>query len=65
MCMIIVFMMEFLFIWWLKLLVNFIGLFCIGVNGEKEIVKILFKNGFVLDNVGLRWLLFVFRVLFV
>lgn len=65
MCTIIVPMMEPLPIWWPKLLANSIGSFCIGVNGEKEIVKIPSKNGFVLDNLGLRWPLFAIRVLFV
>lgn len=41
------------------------GSFCLGVNGDKEVVKIQSKKGFVLDNVGLRWPLFAFRVLFV
>lgn len=64
MCTIIVPMMEPLPIWWSELLANSVGPFCIGVNGEKEMVKIPSKNGFVLDDIGLRWPLFAFRVLF-
>lgn len=61
-CIVVVLKMNFFFIWWLKLEINFVGLVCLGLKG---VVMIFIKMGFVVDLVGLRWLLFVFRLLFV
>jgi hypothetical protein len=50
--------------WWPKLVTNSIGSLCIGVIGQKGVVNVPSKKGFVLDSVGLRWPLFAFRVSF-
>ena len=42
-----------------------IGPLCLGGKGEKCVVKVPSGKGFVLENVGLRWSLFAFRVSFV
>jgi hypothetical protein len=63
-CTIIVPKMIPLPIWWLKLESYSVGCICLGLKGEKGVVKIPSRKGFVLDSVGLKWPLFAFRVSF-
>ena len=51
-------------LWWPKLVGQSVGSLCLGGKGEKGVVKVPSRRGFVLDNVGLRWSLFAFRVSF-
>ena len=51
-------------VWWPKLKGASVDYFCIGRKGEKGVVKVPSKQGFILDGIGLRWSLFVFRVSF-
>lgn len=50
---------------WPKLDINSVGSVCLGLKGEKGVVRTPTKKGFVVDLVGLRWPLFAFRLSFV
>lgn len=51
--------------WLPKLEINYVGSVCLGLKGEKGLVRIPTKKGFVVDLVGMRWPLFSFRLSFV
>lgn len=63
-CTIIVPEMRPLPIWWPILKYYSVESVCLGMKGDKGVVKTPSKRGFILDKVGLRWSLFAFRVLF-
>lgn len=49
-------------VWWPNLINNVIGSVCLGLKGEKGVVKVPSRRGFIVDTVGLRWPLYAFRV---
>ena len=51
-------------VWWPKLTGCHVESIYLGSKGQKEVVKVPCKKGFVLDEVGLRWPLIAFRVSF-
>ena len=51
-------------LWWPKLETHSTGSFCLGEKGQKGVVYVPTRKGFVHDGVGLRWALFAFRVSF-
>lgn len=64
-CTVVVPKMNPLPIWWPKLEIYSVGSVCLVLKGEKSVVRIPTKKGFVVDLVGLRWPLFAFRLSFV
>ena len=51
-------------LWWPALRNSSPESLYLGLRGQKGIVKVPCKSGFVLDNVGLRWPLIAFRLKF-
>ena len=51
-------------IWWPRLVSNSIHSVCIGEKGEKGVIMVPSKRGFVYDSFGLQWRLHAFRFSF-
>lgn len=51
-------------VWWPKLMSYSVGSVCLGEKGEKGVMLVPSKKGFVYDSFGLSWRLLAFRVSF-